>query len=96
MDAKTNDALRRQIPFVAKPNLLVMTRGIAALEPDEVAEIMSKVKHFDDFNEDNDPWHKHDFGSFQHKRKKIFWKIDDYNGQEGYNLVLTVMLAEEY
>jgi hypothetical protein len=59
-----------------------------------------KVKEFSEFNEDNDPWGEHDFGSFfyesQELREKIFWKIDDYNGQEGYNLVLTVMLAEEY
>jgi hypothetical protein len=55
-----------------------------------------KVKNFDDFNEDNDPYGEHDFGSFNHKGEEIFWKIDDYEGEEGWNLVLTVMLAEEY
>jgi hypothetical protein len=29
-------------------------------------------------------------------RARSFWKIDDYNGNEGYDLVLTVMLASEY
>ena len=55
-----------------------------------------KVKNFDDFNESNDPYGEHDFGSFNHKGEEIFWKIDDYEGMEGYNLVLTIMLAEEY
>jgi len=90
----------RFIPESAKNSLryhiLVMTRGVASLPPDEVAEIMTKVRDFDEFNEDNDPWKQHDFGSFQHNGHKIFWKIDDYGGAEGFNLVLTVMLADEY
>lgn len=97
---ETNDALRASIPDVLPPNLLVITRGIAVLGPEVVSEILQEVKEFNSFNEDNDPWNEHDFGSFFYKAmdpgKKIFWKIDDYNGQEGYNLVLTVMLASEY
>lgn len=96
MDAKTNDALRQTIPLVTEPNLFLMTRGITSLDFNEVMEILEKVKNFKDFNEGNDPWKEHDFGSFEHNGKKIFWKIDDYAGHEGYNLVLTVMLAEEY
>ena len=100
MDKETNDALRQSIPNIAPPNLLVITRGIADLGSKAVAEILVKVKEFNDFNEDNDPWGEHDFGSFLYQSeetgKKIFWKIDDYAGQEGYNLVLTILLAEEY
>ncbi len=100
MDKETNDALRQNIPNVAPPNLLVITRGIADLGPETVREILQEVKEFNDFSVDNDPWGEHDFGSFSYQPeesgKKIFWKIDDYAGQEGYNLVLTVMLAEEY
>ncbi len=100
MDKETNDDLRQSIPNVAPPNLLVITRGIAALGPEAVREILQEVKEFNDFSADNDPWKEHDFGSFcyqsEEPRKKIFWKIDDHAGQEGYNLVLTVMLAEEY
>ena len=94
--AQRNDALRALIPLVEKPNTLLMTRGVAALPPDDVAEIMEKVKEFNDFNEDNDPWGEHDFGCFTHGGKKMFWKIDDYGGVDGYRLVLTVMLASEY
>ncbi len=100
MDKETNDALRQRIPNVVPPNLLVITRGIADLGPEGVREILQQVKEFNDFSKDNDPWEEHDFGSFSYQseepQKKIFWKIDDYAGQEGYNLVLTVMLAEEY
>lgn len=97
MDARTNDALRKSIPFITKPNALLLTRGIYdTFNDEEVACILEKVKSFDDFHEDNDPWGEHDFGSFVFKEKKIFWKIDDYQGQEGYGLVLTIMLAEEY
>ena len=94
--AKRNDFLRALIPLISKPNTLLMTRGVAALPSKDVAEILSRVKGFDDFNEDNDPWHEHDFGKFEHNGQKIFWKIDDYGGVDGYRLVLTVMLASEY
>ena len=96
MNAETNDALRKTIPMIAKPNSLFITRGIAELNSDEVVEILARVKDFDDFKEENDPWKEHDFGSFDHNDRKIFWKIDDYEGHEGFNLILTVMLAEEY
>jgi len=63
---------------------------------DEVLDILQKVREFSTFTPDNDPWGEHDFGSFEHDGQKVFWKIDDYNGQDGYRLVLTVMLADEY
>jgi hypothetical protein len=95
MDKKQrNDNLRKQIPYVLPPNLLVVTPRIAELE--DIDEVIAKVRDFDDFNEDNDPWGEHDFGAFDHNGKRIFWKVDDYGGAEGYELVLTIMLAEEY
>jgi len=96
MDKETNDALRARIPCISPPDALLVTRGISAFGPEAVYEILLRVKHFKDFNPDNDPWEEHDFGSFDYDGKKIFWKIDDCNGMEDYNLVLTVMLAEEY
>ena len=90
------DALRNSIPFIQKPNLLCCTRGIMATFPDEVPLILKMVKEFNTFTEGNDPWHEHDFGAFEYKGEKIFWKIDDHGGNEGYQLVMTIMLAEEY
>ena len=96
MNAKTNDRLRKAIPFISKPNLFVMTRGIASLPVEEQILVMRKVKTFNNFNSENDPYQEHDFGSIEHNEEKIFWKIDDYAGNEGYQLVLTIMLASEY
>ena len=94
--AQRSDSLRAMIPLIAMPNTLVFTRGVAAMPPDDVAEIMEMVKSFDDFNEDNDPWGEHDFGKFEFNGQPIFWKVDDYQGTDGFDLVLTVMLSSEY
>ena len=94
--ANRNDSLRAMIPLIAMPNTLVLTRGVAALLSSDVAEIMGRVKMFNDFNEGNDPWGERDFEAFKHNGRKFFWKIDDYQGTDGFDLVLTVMLASEY
>jgi len=94
--ATRNDALRSRIPCVEKPDVLAITAGVNALGPEAVANILLQVRDFRDFNEDNDPWQEHDFGSFSYAGNRVFWKIDDYDGTDGFGLVLTVMLAEEY
>ena len=55
-----NDALR----LLSTGGELFVTRGIAGLLKTEQAAILDRVRTFDDFSEDNDPWHEHDFGSF--------------------------------
>ena len=85
---------------------LVQTSGILALPPEEQLAIHEKVKSFNDFNEDNDPYGEHDFGSFEHAGRKIIWKINyfDLNLMQRSEApadptktvrVLTIMLAEE-
>ncbi len=103
-DIKTlNDNLRK---FLIAGKIM-LTRGINAKSYEEVAEIMLKVRDFNNFTPDNDPYDEHDFGSFEYKGEKIFWKIDYYDRNYQYlsenpanpdvtNRVLTVMLAEEY
>ena len=87
--------------------LIVITAGIAALHPKDQTAILDRVRTFDDFTPDNDPHGEHDFGSFEHGRKTIFWKIDYYdllgcNGSRDPSdpvltrRVLTVLFAEEY
>jgi hypothetical protein len=86
---------------------VLITRGIAALGEDIVAEILAKVRSYDSFTADNDPYGEHDFGSFHCSEVQVFWKWDYY----GLDLqihspdpadetvtarVLTVMLADEY
>jgi len=94
--AKRNDLLRRSIPCVSPPNLVVLTRGVASLKQMEINQVLKKVRDFNEFTKDNDPWEEHDFGAFERNGQKFFWKIDDYGGHEGYNLILTIMFAEEY
>ena len=86
---------------------VVWTAGIDSMEFIDVVNIMEKVRHFNNFTPDNDPYGEHDFGSFDYKGDKIFWKIDYYDTNYQYlsenpanpdvtNRVLTVMLADEY
>ena len=81
-----------------------VTRVVAAMGKD-VNEVFVKVRDFTEFNEDNDPYGEHDFGSFKIHGHKIFWKIDYYDQQLKYGVdpldpdcrrVITIMLAEEY
>jgi hypothetical protein len=83
----------------------VTTRGILSLSPEAVSEIFVRVQNFKEFNEDNDPYGEHDFGSFTVSGVKIFWKIDYYDeALKGWcdplspdcNRVLTIMRADEY
>ena len=76
--AKRNDLLRRSIPRVCPPNLLLLTREVASLGQAEISQVLKKVRDFNGFTKDNDPWREHDFGAFKHNGRKFFWKIDDY------------------
>jgi len=102
--AELNDLLRTTF----LNGRVVVTEGISALPDQAREEIITKVRAFDDFSEDNDPYGEHDFGAFtQTGVGKIFWKIDYYDralkwGSEApadpkqTRRVLTIMLAEEY
>ncbi len=85
----------------------MMTAGINALPDDAKAKVLSAVRSFNDFSEDNDPHKEHDFGSIEVDGEKCFWKIDYYDKSMEYGSenpadpavttrVLTIMLASEY
>ena len=85
----------------------VMTSGIAALDENLIARIMSAVRSFGAFDTDNDPYREHDFGALEIDGHKVFFKIDCYDTNLEYGSpdpsdpsvtarVLTIMLAEEY
>ena len=101
--AALNDAFR------ANPVLgtFVLTAGIRNNSSENIANIISKVRNFNDFNEGNNPYGGRDFGAFDFKGQKIFWKIDYYDRNFEFaspdaadptvtNRVLTVMYADEY
>jgi len=98
-----NDQLRQR--FVG--GMIVVTHGTNALSDTEKLAVMNKVRTFDDFTPDNDPYGEHDFGSFKHKGETYYWKIDSYDlDMLGHSpdatdpsvtkRVLTIMKAEEY
>ena len=102
--AKLNDLLRTT--FIG--GQIVMTAGIAALPPEVQEDIVTKVRTFNDFSEDNDPYGERDFGAFdQSGAGKIFWKIDYYDrtleqgspdpaDPKATCRVLMIMLADEW
>lgn len=103
--AELNDKYRKSLGVPGVP--FVFTSGISALPVEDRSAILEKVKTFNDFNEGNDPYGEHDFGSFEYEGNVINWKIDYYNPQMNAHSedpadpsktvrALTVMLAEEY
>lgn len=104
--ASLNDRVRQA--WGVFPNSKVfITQGISQLPLIDQLEISGKVQKYDHFCEDNDPYGEHDFGAFEHRELKVFWKIDYYdlemeNGSEDPTdpertmRVLTIMLADEW
>ncbi|GGZ93476.1 DUF3768 domain-containing protein [Novosphingobium arvoryzae] len=99
--AELNDAARTS--FIGCR--VVITKGIAAM--DDLDGLYAKVRAFNDFNERNDPYGEHDFGSVEHEGQTVFFKFDYYDvdllmhSPEASDpavtcRVLTIMLAEEY
>lgn len=85
-----------------------MTQGFAALNFDTQMQILARVRGFDTFTTDNDPYGEHDFGTIEGAGlPRCFWKIEYYadanmdTGAEDADLetayrVLVVMLADDY
>lgn len=98
-----NDELRRTL----QGGRIMMTSGVETLGQIVVAEVLSSLRSYDHFDEENDPYGEHDFGAFDHNAQKFFWKIDYYDPTLRFLSedpsdasktirVLTLMLAEEY
>lgn len=109
--ATMNDQLRKSIGiFGISPGHLgrvMLSAGIAALDPETIEHIVAQVREFDDFSEDNDPYGERDFGAFECLGRRIFWKVDYYDRSLKYGSddpadseatirILTIMFAEEY
>ena len=83
---------------------VTLTSGVVHGVGDLVG-LLKTIECFDAFNEDNDPYGEHDFGSLVWHGEKVFWKIDYYdqaltNGDDPLSpncrRVMTIMLASEY
>ncbi|MEQ1670137.1 MAG: DUF3768 domain-containing protein [Hyphomicrobium sp.] len=103
-----NDAFRRYPERgLGVTGKVLMTSGISAMSWGDKASILQLVKSFECFSEGNDPHGEHDFGAFDFKGQKIFWKIDYYapdmeqgspdpSNPDVTCRVLTILLADEY
>lgn len=87
--------------------VVMLTQGVDALGTEAKAEVLRRVRTFNQFDRDNDPHGEHDFGSFEIAGQQFFFKMDYYaRDMEGGSedpansdvttRVLTVMKAEEY
>ena len=103
--ANLNDAFRQGQANI--PGKRLMTQGISSYPPEDIQAIVQKVRTFNIFTEENDPYGEHDFGSFEYKGTKIMWKLDYYDttltkgSEDPTDLtktirVLTIMLSSEY
>lgn len=70
-----NDRLRR----TGLGGKIVLTRAVAGLGAEEIADLLRLVREFADFNRNNDPWGEHDFGEVVLNGNRYFWKIDAYD-----------------
>ena len=106
--AALNDALRRD-PGTGEHGRIVMTCGVSELGIPFTLQALAKLKAFNAFGKDNDPYGEHDFGSFELEGENLFWKIDYFEKDSDYmagaetpedgsttDRMLTIMLAEEY
>lgn len=84
-----------------------VTAGVSALPFLDYIHVIGLMKGFDAFTEENDPHGEHDFGAFDYKGVKYFWKFDYYDREHKYHSpdpsdpevtrrVLTLMTASEY
>ena len=98
-----NDALRQR----GVGGEIFVTRGIADLRPELRVQAIARVREFDDFTPENDPYGEHDFGAIKIGGTRLLFKIDYYDRARQFGSpdpadpavtcrVLTIMLAEEY
>ena len=70
-----NDHFRRSF----SGGRVILSHGICFKPTNEKAEILNKVRCFNNFTKVNVPYNEHDFGNFNHKEDKIYLNIDYYD-----------------
>jgi hypothetical protein len=97
--AMANDLLRTT--FIT--GKVILTKGVS--EATDRDDVITAVRTYADFNEDNDPYGEHDWGGFNVNGRRYFFKIDYYDHNfefwadptsQSCRRVLTIMHADEY
>ena len=98
-----NDRFRRS--FLG--GRVMMTAGVAAMADSDRRTLRERVRLFNEFTPENDPYGEHDFGSIEIGGCSYFWKIEYYDpmlicgssdasDETATQRVLTLMRADEY
>jgi hypothetical protein len=58
---------------------VMMTAGVAAMADNDRRTLLDRVRRFDGFSSENDPYGEHDFGSIDLGDCRYFWKIEYYD-----------------
>lgn len=107
MDSTRIHRLNDQFRQTLVGGRVVMTAGVAAMAEDDRRALIDRVRLFDEFTPENDPYGEHDFGSIDLGDCRYFWKIDCYDptltcgssdasDEAATERVLTLMRADEY
>ncbi|HOX40816.1 MAG TPA: DUF3768 domain-containing protein [bacterium] len=82
---------------------VMLAGGVQSVK--DISGLLRAVRDYDKFNEDNDPWHEHDYGRLDWYGDNVIWKIDYYDQSLTYwedplslkcRRIITIMLAEDY
>lgn len=79
-----NDAFRKN-PVGDIPGTILVAGELAQAGAATHASLFARVRAFDSFTEENDPYGEHDFGSLEHDGETVFWKIDYYDNDRQYH-----------
>ncbi|EQB11932.1 DUF3768 domain-containing protein [Sphingobium lactosutens] len=101
--ARLNDHLR----CTGEDGWILLSAGVAGLPIATKDAVISAIRHFADFNDDNDPHGEHDCALLTVGNIQIIWKIDYYPRDRSaedadpadpstIKRVMTIMLGEEY
>lgn len=85
----------------------MVTPAVQALAPQPKSALLAAVRAFDQFEDGDDPYKEHDFGSVRIDGDRFFWKVDYYDralekaspdpaDPAVTTRVLTIMHASEY
>lgn len=99
--AEKNDFLRKFLPTIPPPNRLFITTGLVDMGRDTVDAVLEKVRGFQEFTPDNDPYGEHDAGVVEHEGEDYYWKFDyvdedmETYKEDGIRF-LTIMRLKDY
>lgn len=110
--SEQNDLFRQNIGLINRNSNIpkgkfIITHGLSNLDELTIAEAIYRIRRYNNFNQDNDPYGEHDLGKLRVNMNDILWKIDyydvnyEYGSEDPSNLkktrrVLTAMLSHEY